>query len=314
MSADYTVISADGSANVVEPRIIRTLVFAPAHDRSTILRYADLGADAICLDMEDLTPLPHKDTARALFAEVAPELAERGLLVFARTNGLERGQAEQDLAAIVDPHLHCASLPKAEHGHQVEEYDALLSAAEAKAGVAAGSIRIRPVIETAMGVKNGFDIAAASRRVAYAGGVSGGVWGDLGASIGYSPMPEGKETFYLRAKLIVDVRAAGAPFPLSGGGMIRADVDGYRRFAVECKNLGYNGLHCAATPEIVIAVNAVFTPTAQQLADWAELVPQIEAAEKEGYVVAIVNGRQYDLAGLVRVREQLGLAKRLGLL
>lgn len=299
---------------MVEPRIIRTLVFAPAHDKATILRYADLGADAICLDMEDLTPLPHKDTARALFTDVAPELVERGLLVFARTNGLAGGQAEQDLAAVVGPHLHCASLPKAEHGYQVEEYDALLTAAEARADVPNGSIRIRPVIETAMGVKNGFDIAAASPRVAYAGGVSGGVWGDLGASIGYSPMPEGKETFYLRAKLIIDVRAAGAPFPLSGGGMIRTDVEGYRRFAIECKNLGYNGLHCTATREIVGAVNDIFTPSAQQLAEWAELVPAIEAAENEGYVVAFVNGRQYDLAGLVRVREQLALARRLGLI
>lgn len=296
-----------------ELRINRSLVFVPAHDRDRILRAADNRPDALCLDMEDLTPTPNKDDARKLFASVKREIVERGIHLFVRTNAIAGGHAALDLEATVSPELHCASLPKAEHGEEVLAYAALLDAAEKKAGLPIGHTRIRPVVETAMGVKNAFEIAAASPRVAYMGGVSGGVWGDLGASLGYTQMADGKETFHVRAKVLIDVRAAGAPFPIGGGGMGRTDLPGYERFVRECKNLGYNGVHCREHTEILDMVHRVFTPTRRQLDEWLDLVPQVEAAEREGFTVAYVNGLMLDVAGLVRVREQLDLARRLGL-
>src|ERR671910_529578 len=105
------------------------------------------------------------------------------MLVFVRTNGLADGMAAADLEAVVSPDVHCVSLPKAEQAAEVVEFDSLLGAAEARKGVPFGSTRIRPVVETAMGVKNAYEIAADSPRVAYMGGVSGGTWGDLGASL-----------------------------------------------------------------------------------------------------------------------------------
>ena len=61
-----------------------------------------------------------------------------------------------------------------------------MTAAEGLKDLPLGYTLVRPVIETAMGVKNAYEIAAASPRVAYMGGVSGSMWGDLGASIGYT--------------------------------------------------------------------------------------------------------------------------------
>jgi citrate lyase subunit beta / citryl-CoA lyase len=296
------------------PRIVRSLVFTVAHDEDEIMRIADQGMDAICFDMEDLTPTPFKDDARRLVPTIAPKLAQRGMLVFVRTNGLAGGMAAADLEAVVSPEVHCVSLPKAEQAAEVVEFDALLGAAEARKGVPFGTTRIRPVVETAMGVKNAYEIAAASPRVAYMGGVSGGTWGDLGASLGYTPMPDGKETLFLRSKVLVDVRAAEAPFPISGGGMARTDVDGYREFAIECKGLGYNGMHVSASAELIAAVNEVFTPDKAQLDHWLALLPIVEQAERDGYTTFKVDGRLYDVAGAVRVREQLDLARHLGII
>jgi citrate lyase subunit beta/citryl-CoA lyase len=296
------------------PRIVRSLVFTVAHDEGEIMRASERGMDAICLDMEDLTPNPHKDDARKLVPVIAPKLVERGILVFIRTNGLAGGMAAADLDAAVSGDVHCVSLPKATSAEEVREYDDLLAAAEARKGVPAGSIHIRPIIETAMGVKNAYEIAAASPRVAYMGGVSGGMWGDLGASLGYTPMPDGKETFYVRSKVLVDVRSAGVPFPIGGGGMARTDPDGYREFAIECKGLGYNGMHCSASAELIAVVNEVFTPSKEQLDGWLRLMPIVEQAERDGFTTFTVDGRLYDLAGAVRVREQLDLARRLQLI
>lgn len=297
-----------------EPRIQRTLVFVPAHDRDRILKAADAGMDALCLDLEDSTPMAHKDTARSIFRDVARELVERDVAVFVRTNGLDSGMLDDDLDAVVWPELHCASLPKAEQAEDVERYSALLDKVEAAHGIDAGHALVRPVIETAAGVRLAFEIAAAAPRVAYMGGVSGGEMGDLGASLGFEQTPHGRETFYLRSKVLVDVRAAGVPFPIGGYTTSRLDVDGVRGFSIENRELGYNGVMCPNIPDVVRAVNEVFTPSQERIAHWLHILPALEEAEKEGATATIVDGKHLDLVGLVRIREQLALARRVGAL
>jgi citrate lyase subunit beta/citryl-CoA lyase len=295
------------------PGIVRSLVFVGAHDRDAILRSADAGMDALCLDLEDLTPGHAKARARSLFPEVAAEIAARGVTVFARTNGLGGGAARDDLAATVGPHLHCANLPKAESPEQVAAFAELLDAAEAAAGRPAGSTRLRPVIETATGVRRAYEIAAASPRVAYMGGVEGSSWGDLGASLGYRQTDDGTETAHLRAKVLIDVRSAGVRFPIGGGTTARRDVEGARRFARANRVLGYDGVHCAGEPAVVAAVNEVFTPARDEIEEWLAILPTLEAARAEGTVVVEIGDRVYDVAGLPRAHERLALATRLGL-
>ena len=68
------------------PQIIRSLVFVGGHDRGKIRQLAESGPDAVCIDLEDSTPLAEKDKARSQFHEVASEIAGIGPLVFVRTN------------------------------------------------------------------------------------------------------------------------------------------------------------------------------------------------------------------------------------
>jgi citrate lyase subunit beta / citryl-CoA lyase len=308
------VTLAEGpAATSVGPGIVRSLVFVGAHDRDVILRAADGGMDALCLDLEDLTPATGKATARRILPGVAAEVAARGVTVFARTNGLDGGAARDDLAAIVGPELHCVNLPKAESPEQVATMAELLDAAEAAAGLPTGHTWLRPVIETATGVRRAYEIAAASPRVAYMGGVEGSAWGDLGASLGYRQTGDGAETAYVRAKVLVDVRSAGVRFPVGGGSTARDDVEGARRFAEANRVLGYDGVHCRADPAVVAAVNDVLTPSAGEIAEWLAVLPHLEAARDQGTIVVEIEGRSYDVAGLVRVRERLDLAARLGL-
>jgi citrate lyase subunit beta/citryl-CoA lyase len=294
--------------------IIRSLVFVPAHDAERIRQVAANGMDAICLDLEDLTPRPDKEAARRLFPSIASELVALGTTVFARTNGLAGGAAAADLEAIVCPELHCVSIPKTEGPDEVTEFCAILAEVEARKGLPDGYTLVRPIIETAMGVRCAFEIAAASPRVTYMGGVAGGWWGDLSSSLGYIPTPTGEETGYVRSKVLVDVRAAGVPFPIGGGMTSSSEVDVARAFALENKQLGYNGVHCPAGAAVVAAVNEVFTPTAEEIEGWLRLIPELEQAEREGITATRVGGTTLDLAGLVKVRQQLDLARRLGLI
>jgi citrate lyase subunit beta/citryl-CoA lyase len=295
------------------PRVVRTLAFVAAHDEDAILAAADSGVDALGLDLEDLTPGPAKGRAREIFRAVAVEIAARGVLVMARTNGFAHGACEADLDAVLCPELHCLNIPKAGTAGDVERFCALLDAAERSHGLPAGAIRVRPVIETALGVRNAFEIASASDRVTYMGGVTGGFWGDLGASVGMILSPSAHESLFLRSKVLVDVRAAGVPFPVGGGGTATPDPEAVRAFADENKHLGYTGSFVPPRREVVEIVNEVFTPTPAELAEWQAVLPQLEAARAEGTIVVVIDGRMYDAAGIDRVRAQLDLARRLGL-
>jgi citrate lyase subunit beta/citryl-CoA lyase len=301
------------------PRAIRSLSFVPAHDPERILAAAGAGMDGLCLDLEDLTPTAAKAEARRVFPEVARRLAAAGVAVFARTNPIDPtsssgGMGGADLEAIVGSELHCVSIPKTSGAVDVVEFCGVLDRVERDAGLEAGRVLVRPIIETAPGVRNAYEIAAASPRVAYMGGVSGGWWGDLSSSLGYLPTPDGRETFYVRSKVLVDVRAAGVPFPIGGGTLGSSDPDDLRAYAVENKVLGYEGFHCAPRPDAVHIVNEVFTPTRAEVDGWLAVLPALEQAERDGLTASDLDGVFYDLAGLAKVRRGLALARRAGVI
>lgn len=294
------------------PRIIRSMAFVPAHDEEAVLRAADCGLDALGLDLEDLTPGPSKQHAREIFRDMAREVASRGVLVMARTNGLADGACQADLEAVLCPELHCCNLPKAESADDVVRYCQLLERAGEQAGVDVSSVLVRPVVETARGIRAAYEVAAASPRVTYMGGVAGGFWGDLGATVGMIMSPDASESLYLRSKVLVDVRAAGVRFPVGGGGTASRRPEVVRSFADQNKHLGYTGSFTVPDPDVVAVVNDVFTPTDEEVAEWRTVVPALEAAREEGTVVLTIGGTLYDTAGLDRVRDQLALADRLG--
>jgi citrate lyase subunit beta/citryl-CoA lyase len=293
--------------------IIRSVVFVPAHDADVILRAADMGMDALCLDLEDLTPASGKSAARDLWPAIGVELKTRGIVVFARVNGLHTGQTVADLEAICCSELDCVNLPKAESAADIEHFTKLLASVEVDKGLKAGRILVRPVIETAAGIRSAFEIAAASSLVEYMGGVCGGEYGDLGASLGLRALPDSRESLYLRSKVLVDVRAAGVRWPI-GGGTPPTDVEGIRAFARENRALGYEGVQCANRPDYIEAVHDVFTPSSAEVERWSELLPLLDQAERAGEtVVELPGGPRIDVTVGARVRDRLQLAQRLGL-
>ena len=293
------------------PTIIRTMAFVPAHEEDKILATVDVGLDAIGMDMEDLTPRSGKQKARDIFRSVAKQLSDQGVFVMARTNSFANG-CEADLEAIVCPELHCVNIPKAESADDVKEFCRLLDKAEANNGVPNGYTLVRPVVETAKGIKWAYEIASASNRICYMGGVAGGFWGDLGATMGMIT-GDGMESFWHRGKVLVDVRAAGVPFPVGGGMIADRSPEAIRAFAIQNKHMGYSGMFVAASKPVVEVVNDVFTPTKAELDEWKETIPILEKAEKEGNVAFRQGDRTFDTAGLGRVKDYMVLAKRLGL-
>jgi citrate lyase subunit beta/citryl-CoA lyase len=163
----------------------------------------------------------------------------------------------------------------------VHAADALLTALEVERGLQRGSKIIYPIFETVEGLRGSYDIAMASPRIKYMGGAVSR-FGDIHQAVGFRWTAEGLETLYFRSKLLIDARAAGIRYPISGmwGGR-RDNIDGLRRWANHLRDLGYFGM-MISDPVHVPIVHDVFTPTPDEVKYWTELVELAEEAEAAG--------------------------------
>ena len=73
----------------LDPDLRRTWLFGPGADRTAHETMLASGADALIVDLEDFTPPPLRDKARALLANFVKDCRDRGRLAAVRVNALE---------------------------------------------------------------------------------------------------------------------------------------------------------------------------------------------------------------------------------
>ncbi len=250
----------------------------------------DLGADAVFFDLEDHVPRPKLPLARQNIRTI---VEERGsdMPIFVRVNRASRAELLDDLEAVVCPELYAVILPKIEHPEEVRVLDHLLGLFENRAGTEVGSTLILPLLESAQGIRQAYEVAEASSRIAYMGGMVN-EHGDPARSIGYQWTREVTETLYIRQKVLLDARSAGVPYPVCGTWNPAADLNGLEDFAVTCKNIGYFGLMTMPIPEHIEIANRVFTPTQDEIDYWAEIIELMDAVSQDEIMPdLVVNGQ-----------------------
>lgn len=266
-------------------RPFRTVLERPG-DREDLVRAATgTNADCIWIDLEEpRTPFPEdeREKVRQFVAGYLrePERADDSQDFVCRVQSIESGQTLKDLEAVVCEHLTGVLLPKVRGPEDVVAADALLRNVETEAGLDVGHTLLWPILETADGLRLAHEIAAASDRVQYMGGAVSR-FGDIVQAIGYRWTPGGKETLYYRSKVLIDARAAGVEYPISGmwAGNVD-DLEGLRTWAEQLRGLGYRGMMLANEKHVDV-VNEVFTPTEQEIAYWRDLVEAADRAERE---------------------------------
>lgn len=289
---------------------MRSLLFVPADSEKKLAKGLESGADALILDIEDSVSAANKPlaraTARTFLVEHGPK-TERPLLMV-RVNALDTGLTDEDLEAVVAARPDAIMLPKSESGRDVTHLDAKLTALEAIAGIAEGTIRITVVAtETAKAVFTLGTYQGASPRL------SGLTWGaeDLSADIGAETnrAADGRHTepFRLaRSLCLMGAVAAGAQ-PIDTVFPAFRDTEGLRRECEEARRDGFTA-KMAIHPAQVPVINAVFTPTAEAIAE-AEAVVAAFAAQPTAGVVNI-GGEMFDRPHLTRAERLLKRAGR----
>ena len=254
----------------------RSALFVPGHRAAWIEKAAGYGADTLILDLEDSVPDQEKGAARAIIKAGIRTLKANGQsAVHVRVNGFATGLTLDDLEGVLCHELDAIVLPKVETPADMHELDALLTHLERRLGIPVGKIETPLGCETSKAMRNVYEIVTQCRRVTHAS-LAAGPGGDAARAIGYTWSKEGTETLYLRSKLILDARAAGVQYPTISSWWNIKDLEGLERDAKWNRQLGYRG-QTVMHPSHVPIVNAVFTPSAEEIAFHKGLIPYIPA-------------------------------------
>ncbi|MBW8820108.1 MAG: HpcH/HpaI aldolase/citrate lyase family protein, partial [Streptomyces sp.] len=226
---------------------LRSLLFVPGSRTDWLPKARVAGADAAILDLEDAVPAAGKLAARAKVADALAQAATEPaghagrMALFVRVNPLDGWTGAEELRAVVRPGLAGVVLPKVGSAQDVRLADRLLGWCEREQGLPPGRVALVPLLETARGLREAYDIARAASRIAYLGALTA-PGGDVERAVGYRWSPEGTETLPLRSRVLLDARAAGVPHPVSGLWTRITDLPGLRAFAEQNRSLGYEGM------------------------------------------------------------------------
>lgn len=271
----------------------RSYLYVPGSNQHMMEQALASQADAVVLDLEDAVAPNRKALAREQVARLLQTRPPKPIVV--RINALGSGLADEDLAAIAGPWLAGVRLPKTEAPDDV----LYLADRLERLGCDAG---IQCLIESALGVERAFEIARAHARVVDVGLGEVDLMADLGVS-------DDAALVYARSRIVVAARAAGLPAPAQGVYTNIHDLDGLRRSTDEGKRMGFFG-RSAIHPAQLAVVNAVFTPSEDELRAARDLIARLEAAAETGTgAFALPDGRFVDLAVAEAARRVIARAQ-----
>ena len=259
-------------------------------------------------------PAPEKDRARHLVGEFLDSGANGGSgerrghpQVWVRTNGLGTDELAADLDAVVREGLDGLRIPKVESPDEIAALDGALTPIELAMGLQGGQTRLACGIESAVGVVHAQEIATASPRVV--GLAFGGA--DFQADVDATEGPERRETLMARSSLVLASRAAGINPPVDTAHLAIDDDEGLRESTRLGRALGFFG-RSAIHPRQVPIINAVFTPTAAEVAHAKQLVEAIERSMQGGAgSLRLADGTFVDAAVLRHAQMVVQLADTL---
>jgi citrate lyase subunit beta/citryl-CoA lyase len=253
----------------MSPPARRSCLSVPGSSERKLAKAAGLAADEVVIDLEDAVAVDAKDDARA--ATVAALQAWTGGGVAVRVNAPGTPWCHLDLAALAAlPELPASIVvPKVQSAGDLAFVDRLLDGVEAGARV---PLRVQALIETAAGLANLHEIAAASPRLDAL--ILG--YADLAASLG------GKRELdhWLPAQhaVVVAARANGLQ-AIDGPHLGVSPDDAFHAAVARARDLGFDG-KWAIHPSQVDALNAAFTPDEAEVARARAIVAALDSAQE----------------------------------
>ena len=265
-------------------RPFRSALYLPASNARALEKARSLPCDALIFDLEDAVAPASKEMAREALAWALQVGGYGGRYRMVRVNG--RGSASFQADCALAPLADALVIPKVNSPADLEGIVATLWA----------------MLETPQGILNAGAIAAHPAVVGLIVGTN-----DLLKDLRAKATPDRQALWPSLGLAVLAARAAGK---LVLDGVLNA-LDDPAALRAECeqgRRMGFDGKTLIHPAQIATA-NAVFGPTAAELAEAEALVAAYAAAIAQGQAVAVHEGRIVEALHVAEAERLIGLAK-----
>ncbi|MBT4871095.1 MAG: CoA ester lyase [Marinovum sp.] len=298
-------------------RLNRSELAVPGSQPQMFEKAAQSDVDVIFLDLEDAVAPDEKLQARKNIIKALNEIDWGKKSMSIRINGLDTHYMYRDVVDIVEQageRLDLIMIPKVGTAADVYAVDMMVTQIEDAKGYKK-RIGFEHIIETALGMQNVTEIAAASKRneslhfgvADYAAStrarttIIGGVNPDY--SVLTDPAEDGSRDIhwgdmwhYALARMVVAARANGLR-PIDGPFGDFSDPEGYKAAAKRAAVLGCEG-KWAIHPSQVVLANEVMSPSEGEVDRANRILSAMADAEAAGKGAVSLDGRLIDYASI----------------
>ena len=311
-------------------RLNRSELAVPGSQAQMFEKAAKSDVDVIFLDLEDAVAPDEKEQARKNIIVALNEIDWGHKTMSIRINGLDTHYMYRDVVDIVEQageRLDLIMIPKVGTAADVYAVDMMVTQIEDAKGYKK-RIGFEHIIETALGMQNVSEIAAASKRneslhfgvADYAAStrarttIIGGVNPDY--SVLTDPAEDGSRNVhwgdmwhYALARMVVAARANGLR-PIDGPFGDFQDPDGYRAAAKRAAVLGCEGKWAIHPSQIALA-NEVMSPSEGEITRANRILDAMAEAEASGKGAVSLDGRLIDYASIRQAEVLVEKAKQI---
>lgn len=284
--------------DTVRPR--RSALYMPASNPRALAKARSLPADVIILDLEDAVAPEAKEDARAAAIAAAAEggFGNRELAI--RINALDTPWGKDDLAAVAHAQIDAVLIPKVCRATDITACNAALADAPSR-------LQLWAMIETCAVVPHLDALAALSagtRLSLFVLGVN-----DLAKEMRAKLTPERTPFLPILSLAVAAARAHNVAI-LDGVCNEFRDLDVFSAEADQGLLFGFDG-KTLIHPDQIAPCNAVFSPSAEELAQAEAVIAAFDLPENAGKGAIRVDGRMVELLHLEQARQTVAIARQI---
>ncbi|MBS3741240.1 MAG: HpcH/HpaI aldolase/citrate lyase family protein [Candidatus Cloacimonetes bacterium] len=279
-------------------RLRRSRLYLPGNTPKLALNAGIHKPDGIILDLEDSVAPAKKKEAAILVRNTLRSVNFYGAERMVRINQLPRGL--KDLEMVIPHNVNLILVPKCESSQQIKEVNEKIAEIQ-KDNKNKFSVWLMPIIESALGVINSYEIASTKNVVAMAIGLE-----DYTADLGAARTKAGDESFFARSQLVNSARAARIQ-PIDSVYSDVNDMEGLKQNVLNSKSLGFDGMGCIHPRQIEV-IHKNFAPTEDEIKKARKIVNAYEEAQNKGLGVVSLGSKMIDPPVVKRAQQTLKLA------
>ena len=278
-------------------------LYLPGNSPSLMLNAGIHKPDGIILDLEDAVAVDKKYEARFLVRNALRSIDFYGAERMVRINQIPAGL--EDLESIIPHNVNLILVPKCEEADQIILLNSKIEEIKKKHSIE-GNIWLMPIIESAKGVMNAYQIAtSANNIVALAIGLE-----DYTADLGTRRTNEATESFFARSVVVNACRAAGIQ-PIDSVFSDVGDMEGLKENVIKSKALGFDGMGCIH-PRQIRVIHEYFAPDIKEIDKAKKIVIAFEDATAKGLGVVSLGTKMIDPPVVKRAQKTIDLAVNMG--